>query len=288
MTAVGAMGSASPGGGSPPSLDVSLRYALPGTLVVFVALLISYIKIGTSEPTALAGLGIALALLVTPIGYLLYQVWILIWDSGGVGWVGYCREGRPNIKVVALAVQGDLAKPPTSSDALARVRYILKDHRPKCQWNRLLLLAYFSEEKWVNLAGVIPGHFNRASRLWSFFHTSMASCVACFLSACAWGVCLWRGYVSWEIGDVWLIPLNWLPFLAFVVGIFVFGISAARVLREVNAWELVILHHDTAAAIGPKTGYDWVIADIPKVASSGVIDVVMSHGCCKASGKLPS
>jgi hypothetical protein len=225
-------------------LETILRYAVPG------ALLIPSISIFVLryDPSILPYLVIALALMIIPIGYIVYQLWLLIFISTGMNENGYCREGRKNLVVLREQFEKILNSQRSMPRYTAGLKeklekinidienYVKKfpNKRQACARKKLILiLAYYAWESWV-YDKAPEGHFGRARRLWLFYHSDSTSALAAGISIALLVLVLHLHSV---------LSISFMIFYGFIT---VFMIRRAKQMyREAVTWETMMLNTDT-------------------------------------------
>lgn len=132
--------------------ETLLRYGIPG------AILLTPLLLALSAGNTLVGIGSITFLIIfitVPVGYVVYQAWILIFELFGLGY----RRGRANLKYILHEVGA---------------KNVDKDE------------IYLAWEYWIYLkSNELGGVFTRARRLWHLYHSDMTDTLSLALGSLA-------------------------------------------------------------------------------------------------------
>jgi len=236
------------GAGYGSDLEIALRYSVPGTLF---SLSLAYL-VFVIRPQFFPYITIGLALVVVPLGYIVYQFWLFFFTLTGYNENGYCRESRYNLVLIRdrlkqLLEKGNseisiesryfLTRPAgleIRSDEISVIKKDLQKYQKADKLKKLLLLlAYYAWEAWV-YENSPKDHLARSRRLWLFYHSNASSALACVIGVIT-------ALSTWFFGHHILI-------LSLISGYTLIGVfmayRARELYSEVNAWETMMLVSD--------------------------------------------
>ncbi|MCL6647161.1 MAG: hypothetical protein K6U89_02350 [Chloroflexi bacterium] len=194
--------------------ELLVRYAVPGTLALLpVAVLTSFDSHFAAKAATLLGIMGAASLL--PLGYVIHQVWFMVFSMRG----GYVTERRPNLA------------------------YLLNSYRAQDQDAKSQLSirhVYYAWETWVYGPDAPERHLQRARRLWQLYHGLSSSVLGALLGIAANLLFILLGAAespaiagAVSVGEAVLAIILW---------------QRGRSIRaEVDNWELLMVVEDVSS-----------------------------------------
>ena len=234
-------------------LETLVRYAIPGALLavpLFYLFYNTYAGIFPLLEGDVADLLVVLALLTVPLGYILHQFWLALFNCSGIGGVGYCRGGRENLCLVVNEFyerEKNPNKTPSEDSnsqkqetTVEKMQTMInqwarnKKKQPKMLSDALMLLSYYAWESWV-YNGAPKDHLGRARRLWQFYHSSASTSLACLTGIV---FLMWIDLTYFSPISIGL-TVGYLFFIMFML------LRSRQLFYEVVSWETMMLHSET-------------------------------------------
>ncbi|MHB8396229.1 MAG: hypothetical protein ACYDAZ_04960 [Thermoplasmataceae archaeon] len=251
-------------------VEVLVRYAFPGTIAIIpLAYYISLIDF-----TIVSYLSIALVLLVVPVGYIMYQIWLMAFTATGINENGYCRYGRENLIKLSREIKNEGRYNTTHNFKQSSIMEEINNHvqkitsnpkkQDRCEKDILMILSYYAWESWV-YDKAPQGHTIRSGRLWQFYHGASSSALAS-----------WISFIFFVVISMVMLHTNLSIVYAGAIGSFGMGIlmmvRAKQLFREVVTWETMMLYSDSK-------NIEDMIAKVLKFFETELKDRILSNAC---------